>query len=161
MPSRFVVSLAFVLLLVPVKAFAQELPAGVPHGAEKATVTGYVDGDKFKIRRNKHGEVVLLAGIDALESGECFFTVSSAQLKKLLPKKTTIYLERSGDDRDGKDRLIRYVWIPGEHGKKATLLNPKLVREGFAGFDDGNDNPTYFNRLEELQQGAQNKRAGL
>ena len=139
---------------------AQSLPAGVPDGAERATVTGHVDGDKLKVSVNREGETVLLAGIDAPEPGECFAKESADRVEDLLPEGTRVYLLRSGDDRDGKDRLLRYVWVPQE-GKDAYLLNTKLVRDGFAGFDDRHDNPRYFERLDELQGEARDADRGV
>jgi endonuclease YncB( thermonuclease family) len=141
MLPRVVIALFFVSLLVPTVARAQASTAGVPKGAEAATISRHVDGDKVKVEINGEEEEVLLAGIDAPEKGECFAKESGVYLKKLTPTHATVYLERSGDDRDGKGHLIRYVWIPGKEGKKATLLNTKLLREGYAGFDESKDTP--------------------
>lgn len=137
------------------------LPTGVPDGAEAARVADYSDGDKIVIEIGGIDQEILLAGIDAPEPGECYRAESKARVEELLPLGTVVYLERSGTNLDGKKRPIRYLWIPGKDGAKATLLNTKLVREGYAGFDDRKDNPKYYNRLRELQAEAKKKKAGL
>lgn len=137
------------------------LPEGVPDGAEEATVADYNDGDKLVVEIDGIDQEILLAGIDAPEPGECYRAESKARVEELLPLDTVVYLERSGTNLDGKKRPIRYLWIPGGDGAKAFLLNTKLVREGFAGFDDRKDNPKYFDRLRELQAEAKKKKVGL
>jgi hypothetical protein len=79
----------------------------------------------------------------------------------LLKKGDTIYLERDEEDRDGKDRLLRYVWVPGEDGGKAFLLNTKMVRDGFASFKSKEPNTKYDDRLEDAEELAKEKNRGL
>ncbi len=134
---------------------------GIPAGAVKATMRNVIDGDKIKVLIGKKTENVLLSGIDAPEKGECFFDETVKNMKSLLSQGDTVYLESSSDDEDGDGRLLRYVWIPGEDGDKASLLNTKLVREGFAGFDDQHDSPKYFERLRELVVDAREKEVGV
>jgi micrococcal nuclease len=138
------------------------LPKGVPSDAEEATFAGYVDGDKVRISVDGSSAVeILLAGIDAPEKGECYRSESVARMEELLEVGDTIYLEQSGVNLDGKDRPIRYLWIPSNGDGKASLLNTKMVREGYAGFDDRKDNPKYYDRLEELQAEAKANKVGL
>lgn len=139
---------------------AQERPEGVPSSAKRATVVEHLDGDKIEVALDGEQEVVLLAGVDAPDPNECFADEAAEYVTELVPNGTTVYLERSGEDKDGKDRLIRYVWIPRENAK-AYLLNTKLVREGYAAFDDGKDTPKYFDNLAEAEGDAREKEAGL
>jgi endonuclease YncB( thermonuclease family) len=121
-----------------------------------------VDGDKVYVRW-EDGELdqILLSGIDAPEEGECFFRESKTYLAELLPKNTPIYLEQSGTvDRDGS-LVVRYVWLPGEDGEKALLVNTKLAREGYAGFDNRRDSPRYFERIREAEKTARADDRGL
>lgn len=158
---RLVVWLLFGLLVLPATVSARVLPAGVPNGAEQATVTGHIDGDKIKVSRKRMGEEMLFSGIDAPEPGECYAKEAADRVKQLLPTGAKVWLEKSGEDRDTKERLLRYVWLPGKDGKHATLLNSKLMREGYAGFDDQHDSPKYFERLDELEQEAKEKERGM
>lgn len=154
--------LAFMLMPKIEVSAAPSRPTGVPKSATKATVIQVKDGDKIDVLSSADDVVtVLLAGIDAPEKGECYYGESKRQLKRLLPAKTEIYLERSGRvDKDG-NLTIRYVWLPGKGAKKASLVNTKLVRDGNAGFDDSRNTPKYFKRLENAQNDAKSKNIGL
>ena len=89
-----------------------DLPDGVPEGSTEANVVGYVDGDKFKVTIGDKGETVLLISANAPEPGDCFFDEASKRLESLFPMGATVYLERDGESRDSKDRLLRYAWLP-------------------------------------------------
>ena len=154
-------SLASHVALAGPGALKSSWPNGVPESAEAATIADYSDGDKIVIEIDGFDQEILFAGIDAPEPGECYRAESKARVEELLPIGTLVYLEQSGVNLDGKDRPIRYLWIPGKGGAKAALLNTKLVREGYAGFDDRKDNPKYYHRLQELQTEAQDNKAGL
>ena len=54
-------------------------------------------------------------------------------------KGKTVYLEQDSTDKDGKDRLLRYVWLPRE-GKKAQFIDERMVADGFATFKPRDDN---------------------
>jgi endonuclease YncB( thermonuclease family) len=156
------VAVVVTLLSMAGPAAAQDRPDGIPGDTEPATVHRVVDGDKVYVRRSD-GELdqVLLAGVDAPEPGECFFEESKDYLTDLLPKGQEIYLQQSGSvDRDGKF-VVRYVWVPGTDGEKGYLVNTKLVRDGYAGFDDRRDTPRYFDRLDELERAAADDDRGL
>jgi micrococcal nuclease len=154
--------IALVLAAVlPTAAGAQALPPGVPDGAALAIVTGHVDGDTFAVDLDGLAETVRLAGIDAPDPGECFAVEAAAWLLQTLPVGASVWLERSGADRDGDDRLLRYTWFQDEDGGNAQLLNSSLVRDGFAGFDDREDTPEYFGRLEKLEARARDRGTGL
>lgn len=113
-------------------------------------------------------EELNLIGADAPEPGEgdddlgeCYAREASDRIRDLLKEGDTVYLERDEEDRDGKDRLLRYVWVPGADGDKAYLLNTKMVREGYASFKSKDPNTTYDHRLKEAEDYAKEKKRGL
>lgn len=154
------VALAAVSLLA-FGAAAQEPPEGVPAAAVMAVVSGHVDGDKIEVDVRSAEEEVLMIGVDAPEPGECFADEAAERVEELVPEGAVVYLEAGGDDRDGKDRLLRWVWVPGEEGERAYLLNTRLVREGYAGFDPMEDNDKYDDRIEEAEAEAREDERGL
>jgi hypothetical protein len=79
----------------------------------------------------------------------------------VLPKETMVYLEADQTDHDDKGRLLRYVWIAGTDGKKPTLINQKMVRDGFAGATDGSKDTKYADRLKDAQKRAQDEARGI
>jgi endonuclease YncB( thermonuclease family) len=162
-----VVLLALALLPAFPRSAEAAPPKAVPKGATSARVWGWVDGDKFKVRIGGTTEDLLMLGVDAPEpenrhgDPECYAAEATAHLRTLVAKKQTVYLERDEDDRDGKDRLLRYVWVPGEGSAKAFLLNTKLVRDGYAGFDAMPPNGKYDKNLEAAEKDARDKHRGL
>ena len=65
------------------------------------------------------------------------------------------------DDRDDKDRLLRYVWVEREGAGLPYLLNTKMVREGYATFNPKGDNHRYDDRLQVAEDQAKEAEAGL
>lgn len=123
-------------------------------------MTGHEDGDKFKVTVAGTTEMVLLPSADAPEKGECFADKSSLRLEKLIPVGTTVYLEQDKDDRDGKDRLLRYVWLPREDAK-ARLIDERMVADGYSTFKGREGNTKYDSRLEKVQSTAKKEKRGL
>jgi micrococcal nuclease len=149
-------------------ASAQDLPEGVPSEAETATLVAYDDGDKFKVEIDGDEEEINLIGTDAPEvgdgdddPGECYSKEASERIKALIEEGGTIYLERDEENKDGKDRLLRYVWLESKDGKKAYLLNTKLVREGFATFKSKDPNTKYDDNFTKAEKEAKEKKRGL
>jgi endonuclease YncB( thermonuclease family) len=70
-------------------------------------VTHVVDGDTLDLA---NGETVRLVGIDTPERGQCGHEAATAQLARLVEGKR-VRLTISDEDRDGYDRLLRYVNI--------------------------------------------------
>jgi endonuclease YncB( thermonuclease family) len=88
---RALVSILIALAVPPkVVLVRMALPLGVPSSAERATVTGHIDGDKIKVSRNRKGEELLLSGIDTPETWECHATEAADRDKELLPKSTKV-----------------------------------------------------------------------
>ncbi len=145
-------------------AHAQELPEGVPDGSKKATVKEHIDGDKFKVEYEGDTETVLLISADAPEINddktECFGQEASDRLASLLPVGTVVYLEQDKDDRDGKDRLLRYAWLPRE-GKKAMFIDERMIADGYSTFKAREDNGKRDSRLKKAEETAKSKKRGM
>jgi endonuclease YncB( thermonuclease family) len=137
-----------------------ENPDGVPRDAERAEVTGHIDGDKFEVKIGGKTETVLLISADAPEPDECFGKESGDQLKKLLPMKSVVYLEKDTTDRDGKDRLLRYAWAVDEDDK-ARLIDERMIANGFSTFKAREDNNRRDDRLKKAQETAKSKKRGI
>lgn len=147
-------------------SFAQDLPEGVPDGAEQVEVIGHIDGDKFTVRLDGKEETVLLISADAPEmpgeddGGECYAEESAARLAKLLPVGTNVFLEQDGESRDGKDRLLRYVWLPRE-GKKAQFIDERMIADGFSTFKARDGHSQRDSRLQKAEKLAKDEQRGL
>jgi endonuclease YncB( thermonuclease family) len=161
--TRFAILCLLVLALggAARPAAAQALPPGVPDRAEPATVAGHLDGDTLVAVAGGAEEIVRLAAVDAPDEGECYAVEAATRLRALIPIDAAIYLEGSGQDRDGEGRLVRFVWISRAGGGNAVLLNSRLVREGYAGFDADSNAPAYAGRIEKLANGAREDDEGL
>jgi endonuclease YncB( thermonuclease family) len=164
--KRFVLGVCCFLAVVtlagtPAARAAEDVPKGVPTGAQEARVWGYIDGDTFKARIGDKTEIVTLIGLDAPGEKECFSEESVAHLRALLPKKATIYLEQDRDNRDGENRLPRFVWIAGEKDAKAILVNTKQVRDGYAALGTSAPTGRYAANLAKADQQAQDAERGI
>ncbi|MDQ2684049.1 MAG: thermonuclease family protein [Chloroflexota bacterium] len=141
-----------------VDPYAQEAsPAAVdpiPEGTQVAVVSGHVDGDKFKVMIDGKEYEVNLIGADAPEPGECLFDASSRFLARLLPIGSTVYLERDQKDKDGKGRLLRYVWVEYQNDGQSDLINVRVIRYGFAGWISRDGNTSRDVQLEAAQTRA-------
>lgn len=127
---------------VPTSTPSPALPDGIPAASIPAEVADHIDGDKIRVRIGDATEEILLIGVDAPETdegplGECYAKEASNRLRKMLPKGRSVYLEqeRDQDDRDSKDRLLRYMWFIGQEDDKAYLVNEIMLREGFGGYE--------------------------
>jgi len=159
---RFVGSLA--AALAAWRAFdarAQEtLPDGVPVGSTEAVVTGYEDGDKYRVTIAGSEATVLMISADAPEEGRCFFNAASKHLKELIPIGTTVYLEQDGDSEDKKGRLLRYTWKPRE-GKTAQLIDERMIADGYAHFKAREGHAKRDARLAKAEETAKSNKRGI
>lgn len=116
---------------------AQEPVAGIPAGADHATVVRVVDGDTVRVRVDGAGTMlpagehrVRLLGIDApemnLDSGspECGAVAATAFLTSLLDD-AGVWLQPDREHRDRFDRPLRYMWT-GD----GTFVNRAVVAAG-------------------------------
>jgi len=121
---------------------------------EPPCVVGRIsDGDSFHCADQRR---VRLIGIDTPELGQGEPGRQAQEaLRRLLPKGTTIRLERDAAPRDQYRRELAYVWVG------SRLINEVMVREGWAVLYTLPPNVKYADRLEEAQRKARAARAGL
>lgn len=134
----------------------------IPPGAIEASFWFAIDGEKIMVRIGAETKEVRFIGVDAPEPApsneetECYFRESTDLLNSLLTDQT-VYLESDVEDKDGKNRLWRYVWayvngVP-------TMMNEYVLAQGTAVTRDEEKNTRYLDRLSQSQEGA--KTAGL
>ena len=121
---------------------------------EPPCVVGRIsDGDSFHCADQRR---VRLIGIDTPELGQGEPGRQAQEaLRRLLPKGTTIRLERDVSPRDQYRRELAYVWVG------PRLVNESMVREGWALLYTVPPNVKYAERLERAQKEARAARAGL
>nr|WP_249408879.1 thermonuclease family protein [Frigoribacterium sp. CFBP 8751] len=89
---------------------------------------------------------------------DCFGPEASAFTTATLPEGATVWLEddASQGDSDRYDRLLRYVWSPD-----GTMLNERLVAEGYGREDTYDDAYRYRDRFVAAEASAEASRVGL
>lgn len=155
-PTIFVFLAAALLISQSVYArIPQELPAG-----DDAVVTRIIDGDTIEVRINDARFTVRYIGIDAPETKgtpaqTCLSRQATAANKALVLGKT-LRLERDVSEFDKYNRLLRYAYLPD-----GTLVNEKLVLDGFALTATYPPDVKYVEVLAAAQQQARDGKAGL
>ena len=90
-----------------------------------------------------------LIGIDSPELGQGEpGRQAQAALRRLMPKGTTVRLERDAAPRDRYGRELAYVWVG------SRLVNESMVRDGWAMLYTVPPNVKYAERLERAQKEA-------
>ncbi len=142
-------------------------PAGIPPGAQKATVASNIDGDTISVGVTEVGgplapaavyEIRLLE-IDAPESTttmECFGREASDFAKSELPVGSVVYLLADKEDKDQNGRFLRYVW-----DQEGEFYNDKAVRQGYAKAVLFEPNDLYIGQLREAEAEAKAAGRGL
>ena len=102
-----------------------------PAAGKQATVTSVADGDTIEVRVGNRTEDVRLIGIDTPEiyfGAECGAAGASRSIKRMLGAGDRVKLirDRSQDNRDAYDRLLRYVEVRGRD------IGRKQIRKGWA-----------------------------
>jgi micrococcal nuclease len=147
--------------------------AAEPAGYEEAVVTRVVDGDTIVVRVTGRvegpgaGEAAIggehrlrLIGIDTPESVkpnspvECFALEASAAASALLEGQE-VKLVKDVEERDGFDRLLRYVYLGAE------MTNARLVVNGYAHAFTYPPNVRHSELLAALQHDAEAGNRGL
>jgi micrococcal nuclease len=147
--------------------------AAEPAGYEEAVVTRVVDGDTIVVRVTGRvegpgaGEAAIggehrlrLIGIDTPESVkpgspvECFALEASAAASALLEGQE-VKLVKDVEERDGFDRLLRYVYLGAE------MTNARLVVNGYAHAFTYPPNIRHSELFVQLQREAREADRGL
>lgn len=131
--------------------------------SELFLVTKIIDGDTLIININDKEESVRLIGVDTPEikdsqkTVQCFGNEASEKAKQLMEnQKVKLEADTSQNDRDIYNRLLRYVYL-----EDGTLVNKKLIEEGF-GFEYTYKIPYKFKtEFKEAQKMAKSKKVGL
>lgn len=129
------------------------LPRAPVRPTRECIVTRVVDGDTLYCRGI--GSVRLI-GMDSPEMDQGSFGLQAAQaLIELAPLGAALQLERDVEARDRYDRTLGYLW------KGDTLLNWRMVRDGWAVLLTYPPNVLYVDALVAAQRLAREERRGL
>jgi micrococcal nuclease len=105
-----------------------------PRPAGTADIEAVIDGDTVVVRLNGKSEHARLIGINTPETVdrnkpvECHGPEASALTKELLPKGTTVRLERDVEARDTYGRLLVYVYRSNDN----LFVNREIALRGEA-----------------------------
>lgn len=101
--------------------------APLPVSAERATVLSITDGDTIDVvLADGSRDTVRLIGVNAPERAECWASEATMVLEALVAVGSEIGMTLDQSDRDGFDRLLRYLWVG------SMSVNEELVRRGAA-----------------------------
>jgi len=128
-------------------------------------VTSVHDGNTVSIKVESFAgfplkiERLRLIGIDAPELGqEPWGRRAKRHLKKLLSESGwVVTVEFDVDRRDKHGRLLGYLW----NRKKGTLVNERMIEDGYAVLYSFPPNVRYDERFTEAQKTAQSKGLGI
>lgn len=134
------------------------------YAMERYRVTEVHDGDTVSIRTSSFIgipfkiEKVRLIGIDAPElKQEPWGRHSKRYLKQILSENDwVVKVEFDVEKRDKHNRLLAYLWT-----KDGTLINEKLVANGYAVLYTVPPNVKYVERLKRAQLFAQQHKKGI
>lgn len=144
-----------------------DVPKGVPTGSVVGEITSHQDGRTMSVLIDGSKRTIVLLGVDAPyldegEFGECYASEAKLQLRRLAPVGELVYLESDPSvNKDDEGRLVRYVWTV--RNDKALHINFRLIRDGFADFDDdalGNESP-YAEEFDKAIDSAKDNDRGL
>jgi len=140
------------------------VPTSVPAAAVEGVVDRVVDGDTVVVILAGERERIRLIGVDTPETVkpdapvDCFGPEASAFTTAALPEGASVWLEAddSQGDADRYDRLLRYVW-----SADGTMLNDRLVADGFGREDTYDDPYRYRDRFVAAEASAEAAGTGL
>lgn len=148
---------------------AEEPSPGAPE-VTRAEVVRHTDGDTARFRLDGGAEEkVRFIGIDTPEVGENaepFGEEAAAYTAEAIPVGTTVWLETDAELRDKHGRLLAYVWlerpVTGDAAEvRASMLNARLVLDGYANAYTYPPNVKYTSVLKGLQAEARDADKGL
>ena len=133
-------------------------PNGQPDLVKIADV---IDGDKVDIDINGRTERVRLIGVNTPETKhptkpiECFGPEASEYMTQLLPKGTTVRIERDVEARDRYGRMLLYLYL----GSDNLFINLDLVARGYG--MPMSIEPNTFHRNDFVRAAAQAEAADV
>jgi len=136
----------------------------------RAVVIRHIDGDTAHLRLEDGAEEkVRFIGIDTPEAGEqaeWYGREAAAYTADAIPLGATVWLETDAELRDRYGRLLAYVWLErpqtGDAAEvRATMLNARIVLDGYANAYTYPPNVKYTGVLRELQAEAREAGRGL
>lgn len=125
----------------------------VPDG-EEAFVIRVEDGDSLVVDLDGEETRVRLIGINAPERGECLGDAARASLIALVDA-AEVVLERDVEDTDRFGRLLRYVWVDGNHVNASLAAQGLVIARPFA------PNVARQDELADAQALAMERRVGM
>lgn len=120
-----------------------------------------VDGDTVDIDLDGHTERVRLIGVNTPETKhptkpiECFGPEASAYMTQLLPKGTTVRIERDVEARDRYGRMLLYLYL----GSDNLFINLDLIARGYG--TPMSIEPNTFHRNDFVRAAAQAEAANV
>lgn len=120
-----------------------------------------IDGDTVDIDIKGRTERVRLIGVNTPETKhptkpiECFGPEASAYLTQLLPKGTTVRIERDVEARDRYGRMLLYLYL----GSNDLFINLDLVARGYG--TPMSIEPNTFHRNDFVRAAAQAEAADV
>jgi len=120
-----------------------------------------IDGDTVDIALAGRTERVRLIGVNTPETKhptkpiECFGPEASAYLTQLLPKGTTVRIERDVEARDRYGRMLLYLYL----GSNDLFINLDLVARGYG--TPMSIEPNTFHRNDFVRAAAQAEAANV
>ena len=120
-----------------------------------------IDGDTVDIDIKGRAERVRLIGVNTPETKhptkpiECFGPEASAYLTQLLPKGTTVRIERDVEARDRYGRMLLYLYL----GSNDLFINLDLVARGYG--TPMSIEPNTFHRNDFVRAAAQAETANV
>lgn len=118
--------------------------SGIPRGAQAATVLSITDGDTLHVRALRPGPVLHSTGdvtvrlleidtpetVDPSQPVACFGEKASAELSRLVPPGSRVWVLPDRQLIDPYGRTLLYMWR--RSGARTTFVNLELVRRGYA-----------------------------
>ena len=120
-----------------------------------------IDGDTVDIEIDGRTERARLIGVNTPETKhptkpiECFGPEASAYLTQLLPKGTTVRIERDVEARDRYGRMLLYLYL----GSNDLFINLDLVARGYG--TPMSIEPNTFHRNDFVRAAAQAEAANV
>ncbi len=120
-----------------------------------AYVVKVVDGDTIDVIINNETKRVRYIGVNTPEREKCFFEEAKNFNSNLVLNKK-VKLEKDVSETDRYGRLLRYVYL-----EDGTMVNEKLVAEGYAQVNTFPPDVKYQDRFLEVQKKARDEDRGL